>query len=111
MKIREARQAFTPLPRLTGSMIVDEGGRDGELSDRVHGSEDQSGRSGTFDLPFLFRDFEHADGVFDGPIGQGFGERFRKKLGVRIVGYSSSGFQGLYNSKRPIHTNLTSNIE
>jgi hypothetical protein len=51
MKIREARQAFTPLPRLTGSMIVDEGGRDGELSDRVHGSEDQSGRSETFD-PF-----------------------------------------------------------
>ena len=60
--------------------------------------------SGIFDLPFLFRDFEHADGVFDGPIGQGFGERFRKKLGVRIVGYSSSGFQGLYNSKRPIQS-------
>ena len=58
--------------------------------------------SGLFDLPFLFRDFEHADRVFDGSIGQGFAERFRKKLGVRIIGFSSSGFQGFYNSKRPI---------
>jgi len=58
--------------------------------------------SGLFDLPFLFRDFDHADRVFDGPIGQGFTERFRQKLGVRIIGYSSSGFQGFYNSKRPI---------
>ena len=60
--------------------------------------------SGLFDLPFLFRDFDHADRVFDGAVGQGFGERFRKKLGVRIIGYSSSGFQGFYNSKRPIRS-------
>jgi TRAP-type transport system periplasmic protein len=58
--------------------------------------------SGLFDLPFLFRDYEHADRVFDGSIGQGFAERFRKKLGVRIIGFSSSGFQGFYNSKRSI---------
>jgi TRAP-type transport system periplasmic protein len=60
--------------------------------------------SGIFDLPFLFRDFEHADQVFDGTIGQGFGERFYKKLGLRIIGYSSSGFQGFYDSKRPIRS-------
>jgi len=58
--------------------------------------------SGIFDLPFLFSDFDHANRVFDGSVGQGFEERFRKKLGIRIIGYSSSGFQGLYNSKRPI---------
>ncbi len=58
--------------------------------------------SGLFDLPFLFRDFDQADRVFDGPIGKGYGERFRQKLGIRIIGYSSSGFQGFYNSKRPI---------
>ena len=60
--------------------------------------------SGLFDLPFLFRDFEHADRIFDSSIGQGFAERFRKKLGVRIIGFSSSGFQGFYNSKRSIKT-------
>lgn len=60
--------------------------------------------SGLFDLPFLFRDFDHADRVFDGAVGQGFGERFRKKLGIRIIGYSSSGFQGFYNSKRPVRS-------
>jgi TRAP-type transport system periplasmic protein len=60
--------------------------------------------SGLFDLPFLFRDFNHADHFFDGPDGQAFSERFRKKLGIRILGYSSSGFQGFYNNKRPIKT-------
>ncbi|MBM4331563.1 MAG: TRAP transporter substrate-binding protein [Deltaproteobacteria bacterium] len=60
--------------------------------------------SGIFDLPFLFSDFSQADMVFDRSIGQGFGERFRKKLGIRIVGFSSSGFQGFYNSKRSIRS-------
>lgn len=60
--------------------------------------------SGLFDLPFLFRDYNHADKVFDGSIGKGFGERFRNKLGVRILGYSNSGFQGFYNSKRMIRS-------
>jgi TRAP-type transport system periplasmic protein len=60
--------------------------------------------SGLFDLPFLFRDFDQADRVFDGAIGQQYAERFRKKLGIRIIGFSSSGFQGFYNSKRPLRT-------
>lgn len=58
---------------------------------------------GVVDLPFLFRDHEHAYKVLDGPIGQGLLAKFQSK---NIVGLAfwENGFRHLTNSKRAVAT-------
>lgn len=54
-----------------------------------------------FDLPYLFRDFEHAYKVIDGPIGS----ELRQNLvqhGLQPVGVMEIGFRNLTNNKRAI---------
>ena len=53
------------------------------------------------DIPFLFRDYEHARKVMDGP----FGQDLLKKMSARgLVGlaWTENGFRHMTNSKRPI---------
>jgi TRAP-type transport system periplasmic protein len=54
-----------------------------------------------FDLPYLFRDFDHAYKVFDGPIGtemrQGLDKHGMKSLGVFEI-----GFRNVTNNKRAV---------
>ena len=55
------------------------------------------------DIPFLFRDYDHARKVMDGPIGQ---DLLKKMTARGIVGlaWTENGFRHITNSKRPINS-------
>ena len=53
------------------------------------------------DIPFLFRDYEHARKVMDGPIGQDILSKFPSK-GIIALGWTENGFRHMTNSKRDI---------
>jgi len=56
---------------------------------------------GVVDVPFLFRDFDHAHAVLDGEIGD---ELIRKlePIGIMGLGWGESGFRQLYNNLRSV---------
>ncbi len=56
-----------------------------------------------FDLPYLFRDFDHAYKVIDGPIGVEL-RRGLEKQGMMPLGVLEIGFRNLTNNKRPVKT-------
>jgi tripartite ATP-independent transporter DctP family solute receptor len=53
------------------------------------------------DIPFLFRDYDHARKVMDGPIGQDILAKFPSK-GLVALGWTENGFRHMTNSKRDI---------
>ncbi|HSW04979.1 TRAP transporter substrate-binding protein [Aquabacterium sp.] len=53
------------------------------------------------DIPFLFRDYEHARKVFDGPIGQDLLTKFPSKGLVALV-WTENGFRHITNNKLAI---------
>ena len=53
------------------------------------------------DIPFLFRDYDHARRVLDGPIGQEILTKFPSK-GLVALAWTENGFRHMTNSKRPI---------
>jgi tripartite ATP-independent transporter DctP family solute receptor len=53
------------------------------------------------DIPFLFRDYEHARKVMDGPIGQDILTKFPSK-GIIALAWTENGFRHMTNSKRDI---------
>jgi tripartite ATP-independent transporter DctP family solute receptor len=53
------------------------------------------------DIPFLFRDYEHARHVMDGPIGQDILTKFPSK-GLVALAWTENGFRHMTNSKRAI---------
>ena len=55
------------------------------------------------DLPYLFRDYDHAFKVMDGPIGRQLLGTIEKH-GLKGVGFLEIGFRNLTNSKRPVKT-------
>ena len=59
---------------------------------------------GVVELPFLIRDFDHADRVFMGPIGQELCDKVSASAGVKCLGLWENGFRSLVNSKRPINS-------
>lgn len=54
------------------------------------------------DIPFLFRDYDHARKVLDGPIGQEILAKFPAK-GIVALAWGENGFRHLTNSKRPVN--------
>lgn len=56
-----------------------------------------------WDLPYIFRDIEHAHKVLDGPVGKAIAEKFLAK-NIRHLAYNDGGFRYFTNSKRPIKT-------
>ncbi|MEA3284006.1 MAG: TRAP transporter substrate-binding protein [Synergistota bacterium] len=56
---------------------------------------------GVFDLPFLFRDTDHAYAVLDGPVGQKMLDGM-EKFGWKGLAYGERGFRNLTNSVRPV---------
>lgn len=56
-----------------------------------------------FDIPFLFRDYEHARSVQDGPIGQELLEAFPPK-GLVALAWGDAGFRHFTNNEHPVHT-------
>jgi tripartite ATP-independent transporter DctP family solute receptor len=55
------------------------------------------------DIPFLFRDYDHARKVMDGPIGQDLLKAMQAK-GLIGLAWTENGFRHMTNSKRPIRT-------
>lgn len=53
------------------------------------------------DIPFLFRDYAHADAVLDGPIGEAILEAFPQH-GLIGLAWGENGFRNLTNSQRPV---------
>lgn len=53
------------------------------------------------DIPFLFRDYDHARKTLDGKIGQDLLAKFPSK-GLIAMAWSENGFRHMTNSKRPI---------
>ncbi|MGB2817694.1 MAG: TRAP transporter substrate-binding protein [Burkholderiaceae bacterium] len=54
------------------------------------------------DIPFLFRDYDHARKTLDGPIGQDLLAKFPPK-GLIAIAWTENGFRHMTNSKRPIN--------
>ncbi len=59
--------------------------------------------TGVFDIPFLFRDLEHARGVLDGDIGDKLLAEFSKR-GLVGLAWGEQGFRQLTNNVRPVAT-------
>ena len=55
------------------------------------------------DIPFLFRDYDHARKVMDGPIGQDLLKKMPAK-GLIGLAWTENGFRHMTNNKRPIVT-------
>ncbi|MFN3686251.1 TRAP transporter substrate-binding protein [Salinarimonas sp.] len=55
------------------------------------------------DIPFLFRDYEHAHAVLDGEIGQALLDEFPQH-GLIALAWGENGFRNLTNGVRPIRT-------
>ncbi|MFN9727440.1 TRAP transporter substrate-binding protein [Acidovorax sp.] len=55
------------------------------------------------DIPFLFRDYDHARKTLDGPIGQDLLAKFPSK-GIVALAWAENGFRHLTNSKRAVNT-------
>lgn len=53
------------------------------------------------DIPFLFRDYAHARGVLDGPIGQAILDKCPSK-GLVCLAWSENGFRHLTNNRREV---------
>ena len=59
---------------------------------------------GLFTLPYLMLSVDDAVKLTQGPVGDELIENTIKSAGVRILGWSYSGFRRLSNSKRPVTT-------
>ena len=55
------------------------------------------------DIPFLFRDYDHARKVMDGPIGQDLLKKMPAK-GLVGLAWTENGFRHMTNNKRAINT-------
>ena len=55
------------------------------------------------DIPFLFRDYDHAHEVLDGPIGQEILAEFPEH-GLVALAWGENGFRNLTNNVRPVRT-------
>lgn len=51
--------------------------------------------------PFLFKDYEHAKSVLNGPIGDELTEDLEKVHGVKALAWSANGFR-MFSSNRPL---------
>ena len=54
-----------------------------------------------FDLPFLFRDYAHADKVLSGEVGKYLSSELEKK-DIKVLSFWESGFRHYVNNKRPV---------
>lgn len=60
-------------------------------------------RIGVFDMPFMFRGYDHANAVMDGPIGREVFESLRKNAGIRVLASGAQGFRYVLTKKAPIN--------
>ena len=55
-----------------------------------------------FTLPYVILSHEDAEKLTQGPIGQELVENTIRDAGVRIIGWTYTGFRRLTNSKKPV---------
>jgi TRAP-type transport system periplasmic protein len=55
------------------------------------------------DVPYLYRDVDHALKVMNGPIGQAINEKMDGH-GIKVLACYDLGFRCVYNRKKPIFT-------
>lgn len=58
---------------------------------------------GVFNIPFIFRDVNHAHAVLDGPIGKSYLAKFQDKDLIALA-WGENGLRHLTNSRREIRT-------
>lgn len=56
------------------------------------------------DLPFLFRDFDHAHKVLDGEIGTDLRNKVEETMGVKTLAWWENGYRHVTNNSKPIET-------
>jgi len=56
------------------------------------------------DLPFLFRDNDHARGAMDGVLGQRLAAAMERECNYRILGWYENGFRQISNRVRTVRT-------
>jgi tripartite ATP-independent transporter DctP family solute receptor len=56
------------------------------------------------DLPFLFRDNDHARGAMDGALGKRLAQAMERECNYRILGWYENGFRHISNRVRTIRT-------
>jgi tripartite ATP-independent transporter DctP family solute receptor len=59
---------------------------------------------GFVDLPFLFRDNDHARSAMDGALGRKLVQATERTMNFRILGWFENGFRHISNKVRPVHT-------
>jgi tripartite ATP-independent transporter DctP family solute receptor len=59
---------------------------------------------GVFDLPFLYRDYDHANRVMDGPVGEKVWESYRTKAKIRILSSAAQGFRYVLTRDRVVNS-------
>lgn len=57
---------------------------------------------GIFDMPFMFRDYAHANRVMDGAIGREVWDSLRTKAGIRVLGSGAQGFRYVLTRTKPV---------
>jgi tripartite ATP-independent transporter DctP family solute receptor len=57
-----------------------------------------------FNLPFLFKDVDHALRVANGPVGDALRQKIEPAIGAVVAGWGSVGERDMWNSKHPIKT-------
>lgn len=55
-----------------------------------------------FSLPFIFRDYEHWQKVFDGEIGQEYANLIEEKTGIKILGYWGGSTRNVIATKKQV---------
>lgn len=55
------------------------------------------------DIPFLFRDYDHARSTLDGPIGQELLTKF-EPIGIKALAWAENGFRHMTNSQRAVRS-------
>lgn len=82
------------------------GARAGTIDIVISGASNFSGiipHVGVFDIPFIFKDTDHAYRVLDGKTGQEIMDEL-EKFGLKGLAYWDTGWRELTNSKRPVHS-------
>ncbi len=54
-----------------------------------------------FDMPFLFKDYEHVWKAYDGEIGKSLGQKI-DAAGFKLLGYWDQGFKNISNNQKEI---------
>lgn len=60
-------------------------------------------RLAVLELPFVFRDFDHAWAVFDSDIGDDLASEFEAE-GIKVLDWVGNGFRAISNSVRPLNS-------